>query len=60
MPYGIRKVGNSFQVYNKNTGDVKGNFKFPTKKYPSESSAKEGAESQRRLLEGLKSTILNK
>lgn len=44
MPYGIRKQGNKWVVYNKDTGDVKGTH-----------STEESAESQRRLLYALKS-----
>ena len=43
MPYGIRKRGNKFVLYNRNTGDVNGTH-----------SSRAGAERQRRLLEGIK------
>lgn len=43
MPYSIRKRGNKYVVVNKNTGKVKGTH-----------ASKSKAESQRRLLEGIK------
>ena len=43
MPWGVKKQGNKWVTYNKDTGKVKGHH-----------SSKESAESQRRLLEGIR------
>ena len=54
MPYAIKKQDSMFIVYNKETGKVKGHFKWGKgSKYKTKEQARDAAISQMRLLYGI-------